>query len=149
MIEKRRCPNCGAYLTDTDAECYVCGEIIGVPNVQPRETKPNQKTYAPVYFEPEANEDFVTPVDFDEVQVLRSRSADPTPTTTSSPATRMPATTPITTTTRTTTSTAKSTRTLPTLTPTRITTRTKSRKAPRKPSSSALCWRQLQESPRW
>lgn len=68
MIEKRRCPNCGAYLTDTDAECYVCGEIIGVPNVQPRETKPNQKTYAPVYFEPEANEDFVTPVDFDEVQ---------------------------------------------------------------------------------
>lgn len=66
MIEKRRCPNCGAYLTENDATCYVCGEVIGVPNVQPREHKPNQKTYAPVFYEPEADEDFVTPVDFDE-----------------------------------------------------------------------------------
>ncbi len=65
MIEKRRCPNCGAYLTENDAECYVCGEIIGAPNVKPRETAPNQKTYAPVYYEPEADEDFVTPVDHD------------------------------------------------------------------------------------
>ncbi|MBQ5397812.1 MAG: zinc ribbon domain-containing protein [Ruminococcus sp.] len=67
MIEKRRCPNCGAYLKESDTECYVCGEPIAeVPNVKPRETKPNSKTYAPVVFEPEENEDFVTPVDYDE-----------------------------------------------------------------------------------
>ncbi|MEE3333966.1 MAG: zinc ribbon domain-containing protein [Ruminococcus sp.] len=67
MIEKRRCPNCGAYLRDKDTECYVCGEVIGSdPNSQPRETEPNAKRYAPVYYEPEADEDFVTPVNFDE-----------------------------------------------------------------------------------
>ena len=26
--EKRRCPNCGAYLTPEDTECYVCGEVL-------------------------------------------------------------------------------------------------------------------------
>ncbi len=26
--EKRRCPNCGAYLKKEDNECYVCGEIL-------------------------------------------------------------------------------------------------------------------------
>ena len=26
--EKRRCPNCGAYLTQNDTECYVCGEVL-------------------------------------------------------------------------------------------------------------------------
>ncbi|MGN1138694.1 MAG: hypothetical protein ACI4RM_04535, partial [Ruminococcus sp.] len=28
MKEKRSCPNCGAYLSEYDKVCYVCGEVV-------------------------------------------------------------------------------------------------------------------------
>ena len=55
MIEKRRCPNCGAFLNSDDSKCYVCGEEV---HFSSDNTSEDEK----VIFEPEQNNDFVTPV---------------------------------------------------------------------------------------
>lgn len=64
MTEKRRCPKCGAYVSEKDKICYVCGENISDVS-KPRSA--SGRAYAPVVFEPEKGTDFVMPVDFDEV----------------------------------------------------------------------------------
>lgn len=62
MTEKRRCPNCGAYLSVRDKVCYVCGETLP-PVSKPVST--SGKRINPVVFEPEKDTDFVMPVDHD------------------------------------------------------------------------------------
>ncbi len=64
MTDKRRCPNCGAYLSASDKECYVCGEVLQ-PADKP--AKSSGKTYTPAATEPQKDKDFVMPVDHDEV----------------------------------------------------------------------------------
>lgn len=60
MIEKRRCPNCGAYLKDTDKECYVCGTLISdTPSDEKPFTDKRGLTHSTVFFEAEQGEDFV------------------------------------------------------------------------------------------
>lgn len=46
--EKRRCPNCGAYLKQEDKECYVCGEVLAPVN--------DEFTELPKYDEPKEPE---------------------------------------------------------------------------------------------
>lgn len=67
MTEKRRCPNCGAYISAGDKVCYVCGEKLS-PISQPRDTAGKKRTYSPVTYEPDVDNDYVMPADFDSVQ---------------------------------------------------------------------------------
>ncbi|MDD6848147.1 MAG: hypothetical protein PUD53_05155 [Oscillospiraceae bacterium] len=58
MKEKRSCPNCGAYLSEEDKVCYVCGEVVPVlkqpekEDVAPVETEENYVDNAPTVDEP-------------------------------------------------------------------------------------------------
>ena len=59
MKEKRSCPNCGAYLSEDDKVCYVCGEVAPVlkqpekEDVAPVETEESTKnTPRPVTTQP-------------------------------------------------------------------------------------------------
>lgn len=64
MTEKRRCPNCGAYISARDKICYVCGkDILSAGQSGKASPKKNNR----VVFEPERDKDFVMPVDHDEV----------------------------------------------------------------------------------
>ena len=67
MTEKRRCPNCGAYISKNDKKCYVCGEEI-LPVSKPR--KPSENGFSPVSYEPEQDNDFVMPVDHDKADEI-------------------------------------------------------------------------------
>ncbi len=68
MIEKKRCPNCGAYVNSSDKTCYVCGEVLPEePEELEVAVEPAEKARSPkVVFEPEKDDDFVMPVDYDE-----------------------------------------------------------------------------------
>lgn len=86
-MQKRRCPNCGAFLKKDDTECYVCGEII-IPTVNdlvsrsaPEAAEPAApevvEPAAPEVVEPAAPEkpvtaekdsDYVLPVDHDSAK---------------------------------------------------------------------------------
>lgn len=63
MTEKRRCPNCGTELKGNEEICFYCGEEV-LPASEPRNNTKN--TYAPVFYEPEKDTDFVMPVDHDK-----------------------------------------------------------------------------------
>ena len=59
MNEKRRCPNCGAFLSSDDSTCYVCGEEVSFESEQP--SYESREVY-----ELERDTDYVTSVSFDE-----------------------------------------------------------------------------------
>lgn len=62
MTKKRRCPNCGAYISAGDKMCYVCGEKIA-PVSAPRNNAGKKRTYSPVTYEPDQGSDYVLPAD--------------------------------------------------------------------------------------
>ncbi|MCH5303616.1 MAG: hypothetical protein J1E41_02020 [Ruminococcus sp.] len=59
MTEKRRCPNCGAYLTNSDKTCYVCGEVLAPETLSEQNT--SEKTYTPAIPENNIDNDFTKP----------------------------------------------------------------------------------------
>lgn len=63
MSKRRVCPNCGAYLTEDDKVCYVCGEVVPIQPAQPTEEEAPQDTQQEFFEEQaplneQAEEDF-------------------------------------------------------------------------------------------
>ncbi len=69
MTKKRRCPNCGAYVSAGDKACYVCGEKL-LPVSAPIDTAGKKRTYSPIAYEPEENNDYVMPADSEPTRVV-------------------------------------------------------------------------------
>lgn len=70
MSEKRRCPNCGAYLTNQDKVCYVCGEIVPTDvdeHTEPvTEEEPTQEAPRTMVEKFEENDKYSNPDDYEE-----------------------------------------------------------------------------------
>ena len=72
MTEKRRCPNCGAYLTENDKTCYVCGEPVFSETNTEKDTF--EKVYTPQKTEFEEDNSFENPVYAENVNSSENES---------------------------------------------------------------------------